>query len=78
MLGSSSAVTPEIVFDTRGPDPGGKFYELTAAGVFHWTNKDYNTHCRCKMRYLRLYTDFVPYNEDMMISLAVMELNSNI
>ena len=28
------------------------------------------------MRYVRLYTDFVPYNEDMMISLALMDPNS--
>ena len=27
---------------------------------------------------VRLYTGFVPYNEDMMINLALMDLNSKI
>ena len=76
VLGASPSIKPTAIFKTRSPSSG-TFYALTAAGVFHWTNKDYNSHCSCKMRYLRLYTDFVPYNQDMMISLALMDRDSN-
>ena len=74
-LGGNSAVAPTAVFKTRSPSSG-TFYTLTSVAVLQWTNDNFHSHCNCKMRYLRLYTDFVPYNQDMMISLALMELNS--
>ena len=76
MLGSSSAIMPTIVFKTRNPSSG-TYYALTSAAVFKWTNDDdYYTHCNCKMKYVRVYTDYVPYNQDMMINLALMDPNS--
>ena len=74
-LGSSSAVTPTIVFKSRSP-PSGTLHALTSDAVFLWTNDYASSHCSCKMRYVRLYTDFVPYNQDMMISLAFMDSES--
>ena len=77
MLGGSSAVAPTAVFKTRSP-LSETFHALTSAGVLQWTNDNYAQHCNCKLRYLRLYTDFVPYNEDMMISLTLMDpVNKN-
>ena len=75
MLGSSSAITPTIVFKPRNP-PSGTFHALTSAAVLTWTHDIFHSHCGCIMRYVRLYTDFVPYNEDMMISLALMDPGS--
>ena len=73
MLGSNSAVTPTTVFKTRSPSSG-TFHALTSVASIIWTNDVFQSqHCNCKMRYVRLYTDFVPYNEDMMISLALMD-----
>ena len=77
MLGSSSAVTPTIVFKTRNLYQEETFHALTSAAVFQWTHDNFHLHCNCNMRYVRVYTDFVPYNEDMMISLALMDSNSN-
>ena len=74
MLGNS-AIATTAVFKTR-TSSSGTFYELTSAAVFQWTKGDHYEHCNCKMRYVRLYIDFVPYNEDMMISLALMDPNS--
>ena len=74
-LGGSSAVAPTAVFKTRNP-PSGTFHQLTSDAVLQWTNDNHYEHCDCKMRYVRLYTDFVPYNPDMMISLALMDSNS--
>ena len=77
MLSATSATAPTIVFKTRGPSSG-TFYALTSAGVLYWTNDPVMYHhCSCKMRYVRLYTDFVPYNLDMMINLALMNPDSN-
>ena len=75
ILGSSSNVTPTIVFKSRGPSSGA-FYKLTSAGVLQWTNDNFHSHCHCKMKYVRLYIDFVPSSKDMMISLALMDPNS--
>ena len=74
-LGSSYIAPPTAVFKTRNPSSG-TFHELTSEAVIKWTNDNYNEHCDCKMQYLRLYTDFVPYNQDMMISLALMDRDS--
>ena len=74
MLGSS-AVMPTTVFKTRNPDSG-TFHALTSVAVLTWTNDDYDTHCNCKMKYVRVYTNYVPYNQDMMINLALMDSNS--
>ena len=64
-------------FNSRIPAPAlGDFHVLTSAAVVQWTNDPHLDQCNCKMRYVRLYTDFVPYNEDMMISLALMEQDS--
>ena len=72
MLEGSSALTPTTVFKIRSPSTG-TFHALTSAASIIWTNDVFQSHCNCKMRYVRLYTDFVPYNEDMMISLALMD-----
>ena len=71
-LGSSSAVTPTIIFKTRP----GTFYALTSAATFMWTKDSHTSHCNCNMRYVRVYTDYIPYNQDMMISLALMNPDS--
>mgnify|MGYP006950859721 FL=1 len=76
MSGSSSVVAPKAVFHSRGPSVG-NFYTFTSAATFQWTNDHYWGHCDCKMQYVRVYTDYVPYNEDMMISLALMNPASN-
>ena len=76
-LGSSSAVAPTTIFYTRGP-PSGAYHVLTSAAFLNWTNDVHQLHCDCKMRYVRLYTDFVPSSQDMMISLALMDPNSKV
>ena len=76
VLGGTSAIAPTTVFKPRSPPTGDSFHALTSAGVIQWTNDNYAQHCNCKLRYLRLYTDFVPYNQDMMISLALMDPDS--
>ena len=75
MLGSSHAVMPTDVFKSRSPSSG-SFHALTSAAVFQWTRDNHYSHCCCKMQYVRIYTDFVPYNKDMMISLALMDKDS--
>ena len=76
-LGSSYAAASMAVFKTRNP-PSGTFYELTSDAVLQWTKDNYYPHCNCKMRYVRLYTDFVPYSQALMISLALIDPNSKI
>ena len=75
-LGALFSSPTTIVFKHRTPTSG-NYYALTSAGVIQWTNDNYAKHCNCKMQYVRLYTDFVPYNEDMMINLALMNPDSN-
>mgnify|MGYP001018494826 FL=1 len=52
------------------------FYALTSAATFMWTKDLHTPHCNCNMQYVRVYTNFVPYNQDMMISLALMNPTS--
>ena len=73
VLGAGYSVTKD--FKTRTPTAG-TFYELTSAATFQWTNTADAIDCICKMQYVRVYTDYVPYNEDMMINLALMNPNS--
>ena len=73
VLGASYSVTK--VFKTRTPTSG-NFYALTSAATFEWTNRGGSQHCICTMQYVRVYTDYIPYNEDMMISLALMDPDS--
>lgn len=68
--------TATRVFQSRGAN-GGSFYQLTPTATFYWTHDEYIDHCRCKMQYVRVYSDYVPYNEDMMINLALMNPDSN-
>ena len=63
-------------YKTRNSDKGA-FYSLTSVATVMWTKELTDTyHCNCKMQYVRVYTDYVPYNEDMMINLALMNPDS--
>ena len=73
-LGSSYSVISG--YTTRGSN-NDAFHALTSAATFMWTKDYYTPHCNCNMQYVRVYTDFVPYNEDMMINLALMNPDSN-
>ena len=73
-LGASYSV--QKGFKTRTPTSG-NFYALTSAATFQWTKSNaYSQHCTCSMQYVRVYTDYIPYNEDMMINLALMNPDS--
>ena len=72
-LENSYSVT--AVYNTRSSDDGA-FYTLTSAATFMWTKDLHTSHCDCNMQYVRVYTDYIPYNQDMMISLALMNPDS--
>ena len=74
VLGPNYSITK--AFKTRTPTAG-TFYALTSAATFQWTHDGQDDSCLCKMQYVRVYTDYVPYNEDMMINLALMNPDSN-
>ena len=74
VLGDSYSV--KKVFKTRNATSG-DFYALTSAATFQWTHDGHMNDCKCKMQYVRVYTDYIPYNEDMMVNLALMNPDSN-
>ena len=71
VLGSDYTVEPTAIFKSRNA-ASGKFYSLTGAATFQWAKNVFTEHCNCRMQYVRVYTDHVPYNQDMMINLAGM------
>ena len=73
ILGAGYSVTK--IFKTRTPTSG-DIYALTSAATFQWTNDHKKQFCSCLMQYVRAYTDYIPYNKDMMISLALMNPDS--
>ena len=76
VLGSSYTAAATANFKSRDPISSGNFYSLTEAATVQWTNNVYAEHCNCKMQYVRVYIDYVSYNEDMMINLAIMNPSS--
>lgn len=68
--------TVKSVFKSRSAS-NGPFYPLTSEATFYWTRDQFVNHCICKMQYVRVYSDYVFYNEDMMKSLALMNPDSN-
>ena len=49
---------------------------MTSTATFQWTNDEHMQDCKSRMQYVRVYIDYIPYNQDMMVSLALMNPES--
>ena len=53
------------------------YYPLTSNETVFWGKDDFYPDCKCSMQYVRVYLDYSPRIEEQMITLALMDSDSN-